>query len=99
MQLQINEKHEITGYATVGGFVGGIEAEASSLPESFDELGKNAKEHVNKAWNNLTPADIKDFSRITSMAVKYQDVVRGIQKQRRMLDSAALLNVFAQNER
>ena len=69
------------------------------LPESFDELGKNAKEHVNKAWNNLTPADIKDFSRITSMAVKYQDVVRGIQKQRRMLDSAALLNVFAQNER
>jgi len=69
------------------------------LPESFDELGKNAKEHVNKAWNNLTPADIKDFSRITSMAIKYQDVVRGIQKQRRMLDSAALLNVFAQNER
>ena len=25
MQLQVNEKHEITGYATVGGFVGGIE--------------------------------------------------------------------------
>ncbi len=37
MQLQINEKHEITGYATVGGFVGGIEAEASSLPEGFEE--------------------------------------------------------------
>ena len=37
MQLQVNEKHEITGYATVGGFVGGIEAEASSLPESFEE--------------------------------------------------------------
>lgn len=37
MQLQINEKREITGYATVGGFVGGIEAEASSLPESFEE--------------------------------------------------------------
>ena len=37
MQLQINEKHEITGYATVGGFVGGTEAEASSLPENFEE--------------------------------------------------------------
>ncbi len=37
MQLQVNEKHEITGYATVGGFVGGIEAEASSLPEGFEE--------------------------------------------------------------
>ena len=37
MQLQINEKHEITGYATVGGFVGGTEAEASSLPEGFEE--------------------------------------------------------------
>ena len=37
MQLQINEKREITGYATVGGFVGGTEAEASSLPEGFEE--------------------------------------------------------------
>ena len=37
MQLQVNEKYEITGYATVGGFVGGIEAEASSLPEGFAE--------------------------------------------------------------
>ena len=37
MQLQINEKHEITGYATVGDFVGGTEAEASSLPEGFEE--------------------------------------------------------------
>ena len=37
MQLQVNEKHEITGYATVGDFVGGTEAEASSLPEGFEE--------------------------------------------------------------
>ena len=37
MQLQVNEKHEITGYATVGGFAEGIEAEASSLPEGFAE--------------------------------------------------------------
>ena len=37
MQLQVNEKHEITGYATVGGFVEGTEAEASSLPEGFEE--------------------------------------------------------------
>ena len=69
------------------------------LPESFDELGKNAKEHINKTWNSLTPADIKDFSRITGTALKYQDIVRDIQKQRRMMDPAALLTVFAQNER
>ncbi len=69
------------------------------LPESFDELGKNAKEHINKSWNTLTQADIKDFTRITSMAIKYQDVVRSIQKERRMMDNAALLNVLAQNER
>ncbi len=35
MQLQVNEKHEITGYATVGGFVNGIEIGA--LPENFAE--------------------------------------------------------------
>ena len=69
------------------------------LPESFDELGKNAKEHINKAWGTLTAADIKDFTRITSTAVKYQDIIRNIQKQRRMMDTTALLNSFAQNER
>ena len=37
MQLQINEKHEITGYATVGGFAGGVEVESSTLPEGFEE--------------------------------------------------------------
>lgn len=37
MQLQINEKHEITGYATVGGFAGGVEVEFSTLPEGFEE--------------------------------------------------------------
>ena len=37
MQLQVNEKHEITGYAAVGGFAEGVEAEASALPEGFEE--------------------------------------------------------------
>ncbi len=69
------------------------------LPESFDELGKNAKEHINKAWSTLTAADIKDFTRITSTAVKYQDIIRNIQKQRQLMDPAALLTVFAQSER
>ncbi len=66
------------------------------LPESFDELGKNAKVHINKAWENLTDADIKDFDRITAMAIKYQDVIRAIQKERRLMDNNALLNVLAQ---
>ncbi len=50
------------------------------LPESFDELGKNAKEHVMKAWNTLTPADLKQFNQITQTAVKYQNIINEIQK-------------------
>jgi hypothetical protein len=56
------------------------------LPESFDELGKNAKIHINKAWQNLTEADIKDFNGLTSIALKYQDVIRSIQKEHRSQD-------------
>ncbi len=66
------------------------------LPESFDELGKTAKVHINKAWENLTDADLKDFDRVTTMAIKYQDIIRSIQKERRLLDNNALLNVLAQ---
>ncbi len=66
------------------------------LPESFDELGKNAKIHINKAWENLTDADLKYFDRITAMAIKYQEDIRAIQKERRLLDNNALLNVLAQ---
>lgn len=69
------------------------------LPESFDELGKNAKDHIQKAWNTLTPADLKDFTRISQTAVKYQDIIKDIQKKRRMMDTATLLSSFAQNER
>ena len=66
------------------------------LPESFDELGKNAKIHINKAWENLTDADIKDFDRITAMAIKYQDTIRSIQKKRQLMDNNTLLNVLAE---
>lgn len=66
------------------------------LPESFDELGKNAKVHIHKAWENLTDADIKDFDRITAMAIKYQDTIRAIQKKRQLMDNNTLLNVLAE---
>ena len=66
------------------------------LPESFDELGKNAKEKVNKTWATLTDADIKTFDRITSTAIKYQDVIRGIQKRRHIMDDNAILNAMAE---
>lgn len=69
------------------------------LPESFDELGKNAKPHINKAWNSLTEADHKNFDRITNIAIKYQDVIRQIQKKRKMMDSSSILQVIAQNAR
>lgn len=69
------------------------------LPESFDELGKNAREHINKTWSTLTPADIKDFNRITAMAIKYQNVIRSIQKERRVLDNSVILQAVAQEGR
>lgn len=57
------------------------------LPENFDELGKNAKIHINKAWEHLTDADLKDFNCITAIAIKYQDTIRAIQKEYRALDN------------
>ncbi|MBQ2883893.1 MAG: hypothetical protein IJE43_09010 [Alphaproteobacteria bacterium] len=66
------------------------------LPESFDELGKNAKEKVTKTWATLTDADIKTFDRITSTAIKYQDIIRNIQKRRHIMDDNAILNAMAE---
>ena len=69
------------------------------LPESFDELGKNAKEKVSKTWSTLTDADIKNFDRITSTAIKYQDEIRDIQKKRHMMDDNAILHAMAEHIR
>ncbi len=56
MQLQVNEKHEITGYATIGGFAGGTEAEASSLPEGFAESFAPGKYLYEEGWVTENPA-------------------------------------------
>lgn len=69
------------------------------LPESFNELGKHAKIHINKAWENLSQADLKVFDRLTSIAIKYQDVIRSIQKERQMMDTNTLLTIVSQNEK
>ena len=87
------------------------------LPESFDELGKNAKDNVIDLYYEKTVdlrADasvqvihhyttktwvVENGQSVLKESTNTVDGVRGIQKQRRMLDSAALLNVFAQNER
>ncbi|MBR2273232.1 MAG: hypothetical protein IJ864_00115 [Alphaproteobacteria bacterium] len=53
-----------------------------SLPENFDELGKNAKNYINKAWENLTSSDIKNFDLVTATAIKYQDIIRTLQKEK-----------------
>lgn len=37
MQIQVNEKGEITGYAVTGGFPEGIEIREENLPEGFLE--------------------------------------------------------------
>ena len=69
------------------------------LPESFDELGKGAKEKVNKVWSSLTDADIRNFDRITSTAIKYQDEIRAIQKRRHIMDDNAILHAMAEHTR
>ena len=69
------------------------------LPESFDELGKGAKDKVTKTWSTLTDADIKNFDRITSTAIKYQDVIRDIQKRRHIMDDNAILHAMAEHTR
>ena len=62
----------------------------------FWRTRQNRQIHINKAWENLTDADIKDFDRITTMAIKYQDTIRAIQKERQLMDNNTLLNVLAQ---
>ena len=73
-----------------------------ALPESFDEFGKNAKIHINKEWANLADTELADFHNVTAMAIKYQPLIRKIQKQRSSgdeLDANTLLNLISQNDR
>lgn len=73
-----------------------------ALPESFDEFGKNAKIHINKEWANLADTELTDFQNITAMAIKYQPLIRKIQKQGNggeELDANMLLNLISQNDR
>ncbi len=56
------------------------------LPESFDELGKNADTYINKAWKNLTGSDLQNFKLITDTAVKYQDIIISLQEERQKRD-------------
>lgn len=52
------------------------------LPESFDELGKNAPEQIKKVWNTLEVGDINKFKNITNTAIRYQNPIRALQKER-----------------
>ena len=46
------------------------------LPENFDETEQYAKARINKAWQTLTPIDLKNFNKITETAIRYQEVIR-----------------------
>ena len=52
------------------------------LPESFDELGKNAPEQIKKIWNTLEDGDIDKFRNINNTAIRYQNIIRDLQKKR-----------------
>lgn len=63
MQIQVNEKKEITGYAAIGGFEDGREVEEEQLPEGFEEnyrpgkyLYEEGEIHENPAYEE--PKDV-----------------------------------------
>lgn len=79
MQLQVNEKYEITGYATVGGFVDGTEAEASSLPKGFEKNfapGKYLYENGRIVENPdyIPPASAPDPEERTTLEERVSDL-------------------------
>ena len=57
------------------------------LPENFDETGKYAKVHINKAWQNLMPTDLNYFNIITEAAIRYQEVIRDKQRSEKERDA------------
>jgi len=76
------------------------------IPESFDELDKSAEAHIKKIWNTLEAADVEKFRDITNTAIRYQDVIRNLQKEKhredtddieKKLTDIALLNTINQN--
>lgn len=76
------------------------------IPESFDELGKGAETYVKKVWGTLEAADVEKFRDITNTAIRYQDVIRNLQKEKQREDTEdlekkladiALINTINQN--
>ena len=75
------------------------------LPENFDETEQYAKARINKAWQTLTPIDIKNFNKITEAAIRYQEVIRDKQlrekekddKIKRQKHKAPILDIDPQN--
>lgn len=65
------------------------------LPENFNEFGKNAKPTITKAWEDLTDTELAQFDSITKMAIKYQHIIRSIQKQEEHshLDKCSIYNI------
>ncbi len=51
------------------------------LPESFNEFSKNAKNIIFKEWSDLSDTELAQFDNITKMAIKYQPIIRSLQKK------------------
>lgn len=68
------------------------------LPESFDEFGKNAKATIFREWEDLSDTELAQFDNITKMAIKYQSIIRSIQRKEKQdhLDTCAILNMHYQ---
>ncbi len=65
------------------------------LPENFDEFGKNAQAIIKKEWRGLSETELAQFDSITKMAIKYQHIIRSIQKQgeHTHLDACSIFNI------
>jgi len=67
------------------------------LPESFDELGKNAPEQIKKIWSTLEAGDVDKFKNITNTAIRYQNVIRDIQKKRQTEEKSSIQQQILEN--
>lgn len=82
MQIQVNEKNEVTGYATVGGFPDGIEADIEE--NAFDGFSpgkyifKNGAVIENPDWIQLAPTYAPSMEeRISAMELAMLEMITG----------------------
>lgn len=77
MRIKINDNYEITGYALIGGFDGGIEIDDSILPDTFIPEFKNGKfkyEDGSVIYNREYTEPVKEVEPPTNNEAMQQEI-------------------------